>query len=86
MADYQKQLAKTYNQKVQHREFSVGDLILRKVVENTKDPMDGKLKPNWEGPYKIMKLARKGAYHLKVHEAKQVSRPWNSNNLRKYYH
>ncbi|GFZ04843.1 hypothetical protein Acr_17g0004150 [Actinidia rufa] len=46
MADYQKQLAKTYNQRVQHREFSVGDLILRKVVENTKDPTNGKIGPN----------------------------------------
>ncbi|GFZ00580.1 hypothetical protein Acr_14g0002150 [Actinidia rufa] len=43
MADYQKQLAKTYNQKVQHKEFLVGDLVLRKVVGNTKDPADGKL-------------------------------------------
>ena len=31
MANYQKQLAKLYNQKVQHRQFSVGDLILRKT-------------------------------------------------------
>ena len=57
MADYQKQLAKTYNQEVQHREFSIRDLILRKVVRNTKDPTDGKLSLNWERPYKIVKLA-----------------------------
>ena len=43
MADYQKQLAKTYNQKVQHKEFLVGDIVLRKVVENTKDPSNGSL-------------------------------------------
>ena len=47
MANYQKQLAKSYNQKVQHREFVVGELILRKVVENTKDTADGKLGPNY---------------------------------------
>ncbi|GFS42559.1 hypothetical protein Acr_00g0080540 [Actinidia rufa] len=46
MTDYQKQLAKTYNQKVQHRDFTVGDLILRKIVGNTKDPADEKLSPN----------------------------------------
>ena len=45
MADYQKQLAKVYNQKVRHIEFSVEDLILRKVIENTKDPTDKKLDP-----------------------------------------
>ncbi|GFS36321.1 hypothetical protein Acr_00g0045360 [Actinidia rufa] len=86
MANYQKQLAKTYKQKVKHRQFLVGDLILRKVVGNTKDPADRKLGPNWEEPYKIVKLAGKGAYHLKDSEGKQVSRPWNSNNLKIYYH
>ena len=85
MANYQKQLAKTFNQKVQHRQFLVGDLVLRKFVRNTKDSTDEKLGLNWEGPYKIMKIARKGAYHLGDHEGKQVLRPWNSNNLRKYY-
>ncbi|GFS36309.1 hypothetical protein Acr_00g0045290 [Actinidia rufa] len=86
MANYQKQLAKTYNQRGQHREFSVGDLILRKVVGNTKDLADGKLGLNWEGPYKIPKLAGKGAYYLGDSEGKQVLRLWNSTNLKKYYH
>ena len=86
MADYQKQLAKTYNQKVQHREFLVGDLILRKVVGNTKDPTNGKLDPNWEGSCKIVKLVDKGTYYLEDSEGKQALRPWNSNNLKKYYH
>ncbi|GFZ00194.1 hypothetical protein Acr_13g0015930 [Actinidia rufa] len=79
MADYQKQLAKTYHQKVQHKLFSVRDLILRKVIGNTKGPVDGKLDSNWEGPYKVTKLAGKGAYYLEDPEGKPVLRPWNSN-------
>ena len=59
MASYQQHLAKSYNQKVQGRKFMVGDLVLRKDVGNTKDTVDGKLGPNWEGPYKIIKLAGK---------------------------
>ena len=45
------------------------------------------LGPNWEGLYKITKLADKGAYHLEDLEGKQVPRSWiwNSKNLRKYY-
>ena len=43
-------LAKTYNQKVQYKQFSVGDLVMRKVIENTKAPVDGKLAPNWDDP------------------------------------
>ncbi|XP_057497351.1 uncharacterized protein LOC130782072 [Actinidia eriantha] len=64
MADYQKQLAKTYNQKVQRRDITVGDLVLRKAIGNIKDPTDEKIGPNWEGPYKIVKLAGRGAYYL----------------------
>ncbi|GFZ14410.1 hypothetical protein Acr_24g0006000 [Actinidia rufa] len=86
MADYQKQLAKTYNQKVQHRECLVGNLVLRKVVGNTKNSTDEKLGPNWEGPYKIVKLIGKCVYYLEDSKGKQVQRPWNSNNLKKYYH
>lgn len=33
------------------REFIPGDLVLRKVLGNTRDPTMGKLGPNWEGPY-----------------------------------
>ena len=74
MANYQKQLAKSYNQKVQHREFVVGDLVLRKVVENNKDSTDRMLRPNWEGPYKITKLANKGTYHLEDLKGKKIPR------------
>ena len=59
---------------------------MRKVVGNTKDPADKKLRPNWEGSYKIVKLAGKGTYYLEDSEGKQVPRPYNSNNLKKYYH
>ncbi|XP_057465748.1 uncharacterized protein LOC130755372 [Actinidia eriantha] len=86
MADYQKQLAKSFNQKVQRREFAVGDLVLKKVVKNTKNSTDGKLGPNWEGPYKITKFAGRGSYYLEDAKRNEVPRSWNSNNLRKYFH
>ena len=38
---------------------------MRKIVENTHDPTNGKLRLNWEGPYKIVKLVGKGNYYLK---------------------
>ncbi|GFY86367.1 hypothetical protein Acr_05g0000060 [Actinidia rufa] len=86
MADYQKQLAKSFNQKVLRREFELGSLVLRKVVGNTKDPTDGKLAPNWEGPYKIIKLAGRSSYYLEDAVGKEIPRPWNASNLRKYFH
>ncbi|XP_075633920.1 uncharacterized protein LOC142606457 [Castanea sativa] len=50
LARYQDLMAKHYNSKVRHRDFQVGDLVLRIVLGATKDVSQGKLGPNWEGP------------------------------------
>ena len=46
LARYQNLMAKHYNSKVRHRDFQVGDLVIRKVMGATKDPSQGKLDPN----------------------------------------
>ena len=51
---YQDRMAKHYNSQVQYRDFQVEDLVLRKVMDAARDPTQGKLSPNWEGPYRIM--------------------------------
>ena len=48
------------------RPLAPGDLVLRKVLGNTKNPAWGKLWPNWEGPYRITSVAGVGAYYLEV--------------------
>ena len=53
LARYQNLITKHYNSKVRHRDFQVEDLVLRKVTDAIRDPSQGKLGPNWEGPYKI---------------------------------
>ena len=45
LASYQQQLKKGYNKNVRPRSFQQGDLVLRKVLGNTKNPTDGKLGP-----------------------------------------
>ena len=40
------------------------DLVLRKVVGNTKNLAWGKLGLNWEGPYRITSVAGICAYYL----------------------
>ena len=60
LARYQDLMAKHYNSRVKHRDFKVGDLVLRKVTGATRDPSLGKLGPNWEGPYRITSWQRKG--------------------------
>jgi hypothetical protein len=46
MKKYQEKMARHYNAKIKPRQFSIGDLVLRKVTLATKDPTQGKLGPN----------------------------------------
>ena len=85
LARYQNLMSKHYNSKVRHRDFQIGDLVLRKVMGAAKDPSQGKLKPNWEGPYRIMSSQRKGTYHLKTMDGRKLQHPWNMEHLQKYY-
>ena len=86
IAAYQQQLSKSYNKKVHPRKFDVGDLVLRQVTGNTQVPGEGKLGPNWEGPYKVTSMAGVGAYRLEDLEGNAIPRAWNGNNLKKFYH
>ena len=46
LARYRNLMVKHYNNKVRHRDFQVGDLVLQKVMGTTRDPSQGKLGPN----------------------------------------
>ncbi|XP_075662931.1 uncharacterized protein LOC142632403 [Castanea sativa] len=84
-ARYQDMMANHYTSKVKHRDFQVGDLVLRKVLGATKDAFQGKLGPNWEGPYRIISWRRKGTYYLETLDGRKLSHPWNTEHLKKYY-
>ena len=62
------------------------DLVLRKVLGTAKNPVWGKLGLNWEGPYRITSMVGIGAYCLEDLDERVISRPWNVNNLKKYYY
>ena len=85
MARYQNLMAKYYNSNVRHRDFQVGDLVLRKVMGATRDTLQGKLGSNWEGPYRIASWQRKGTYHLETLDGRRLQHPWNTEHLWKYY-
>ena len=85
MKRYQEKMARHYNSKVKPKQLSVGDLILRKVTLATKNPSEGKLGPNWEGPYKVIEIRRPGTCHLEDMDGRRLPHPWNAEHLRKYY-
>ncbi len=85
MDRYQENMARYYNTKVKPRQFSIDDLVLRKITLATKDPTQGKLGPNWEGPYKVVEIRRQGTYHLENVNGRQLPHPWNAEHLKKYF-
>ncbi|XP_016173113.1 uncharacterized protein K02A2.6-like [Arachis ipaensis] len=74
-----------YNHGVIRREFAADDLVLRRNDIGPPTPGEGKLTPNWEGPYRIKAVIGKGAYKFERLNGNEVPRTWNAANLRRYY-
>ena len=85
LASYQQGIARSYNKNVRIRVFQEGDLVLRKVFQNTKDLAAGKLAPIWEGPYMIDSITGQGAYRLVTLEGELIPRSWNAVHLKLYH-
>ena len=85
VASYQRRLENSYNKRVKPRVFQPGDLVLRKVFENTTDPTVGKFQPNWEGPYVVTRPGEFGSYAIDKTDGTPVPRMWNATHLKKYY-
>ena len=86
LAYYQHKLKQGYDAKVKLRPLEPGDLVLRKVLGIAKNPTQEKLGPNWEGLYRITSVAGIGAYFLEDLDERVIPRPWNVNNLKRYYY
>ena len=83
---YQHKLKQGYDINVKLRPLVPGDLVLRKVLGTAKNSAWGKLRPNWEKPYRITSMASIGAYFLEDLDERGIPRPWNVNNLKMYYY
>lgn len=76
----------SYNKNVKIRDFILGNLVLRKITGNIRDPSWGKLGPTWEGLYKVVLIARKGAYGLEDLDGNIVPRLMECKQLEKKYY
>ncbi|XP_073049605.1 uncharacterized protein [Primulina eburnea] len=75
MEAYRRRVMKAYNQRVRHREFQIGDMVLKKP--NPAGDV-GKLDARWEGPYKVVRRVSSGAYYLEDEQGRPLKRPWNA--------
>ncbi|XP_074377347.1 uncharacterized protein LOC141718871 [Apium graveolens] len=62
---YLLQAAHHYDSNIKKRSFRVGDLVLRELVAYMPTKQ-GKLQPNWAGPYKVIEVVRPEIYKLET--------------------
>jgi hypothetical protein len=81
-ARYQQGLCRYHIYHVRARTLEVGDLVLRRILSG-----EGlhKSSPMWEGPFKVMHIARPGSARLETAEGVPVGNSWNIAHLRKFY-
>lgn len=84
-AVYQQATVKCYNFRIKERRFCKGDLVLRNVIANTRNPKDEALGSNSERPLVLAKMLSNGAYRLSRQGGKLIPRTWNSEHLRPYF-
>ena len=82
---YKNLMARQYDAMVKPKHFNIGDLVLKRVSLTTINPAHGKLRPNWEGPYRVINFKRQGSYYLKALDGRKLEHPWNVKHLRRYY-
>uniref|UniRef100_A0A2N9HPE1 Uncharacterized protein n=1 Tax=Fagus sylvatica TaxID=28930 RepID=A0A2N9HPE1_FAGSY len=73
LASYQGDLKKRYGRNINARSLTVGDMVLRRVLGSKRDPSQGKLGANWEGPYQIISEAGLGAFNLQAERHKTLA-------------
>ena len=84
-AAYNQMVKRYHDSKVKPRTLKVGDLVLRTVENNRKDPRHGKLGPNWEGPYRVVEVLPGNAFRLETPEGKSLPNAWNMAKLKFYF-
>jgi hypothetical protein len=73
-ARYQQGLRCYHSRHVRERTLELGDLVLRRIL--SREGLH-KLSPMWEGPFKVMHIARQGSAWLETAEGVPVGNPWN---------
>ena len=82
---YKQCTARYFDRRVKERKFKVGDLVLRRVFQNTKEISVGTLGQTWEGQYKVAVEFWLGIYKLAIMRGLLISMAGNVDHLNKYY-
>jgi hypothetical protein len=79
---YQVEIVKWRDRNVRLKNIKPGHLVLRRIAN--PDTV-GKLQLKWEGPFLVVSSSRLGSYRLKDMDGNDIPRPWNADELQRYY-
>ena len=72
MNDYKQKTSSYFRKKIKKRQYVKGDLVLR-AIEVSYPGHQGKLIPNWEGPYIVPQVVRPGTYKLSTMDGAEIA-------------
>jgi hypothetical protein len=79
-------VAKAYNKKVKSKSFQVGELVWKIILPiGSKSNQFGKWSPNWEGPYKVIKVTHSNSYLLETLHGERLKVALNRRYLKNYF-
>jgi dihydroneopterin aldolase len=79
-------VTKAYNKKVKSKSFQVRELVWKTILPiGSKNNKFGKWSPNWEGPYKLVKLIFQNSYVLETLQGECLTRAFNGRYLKRYF-
>jgi hypothetical protein len=79
-------VAKSYNKKVKVKSFQVGELVWKTMLPiGSKSNQFGKWSPNWEGPYKVVRVIFGNSYLLETLQGESLPRAINERYLKRYF-
>ncbi|XP_049360770.1 uncharacterized protein LOC125825486 [Solanum verrucosum] len=81
---YQNRMIKAFNKKVRPRQFTLGQLVLKKIFSHQGEAK-GKFAPNWQGPYMVHIVYSRGVVILAEMDGRVSTKPINSDAIKKYY-
>ncbi|RDX91772.1 Gag-Pol polyprotein, partial [Mucuna pruriens] len=81
---YQKRIKKTFDKKVTPRTFKEGDMVLKKILSNTKEQR-GKWTPKYEGPYIVKHTFSGRALILTKAEGHDLKYPINADAVKEFF-
>jgi hypothetical protein len=80
------QVAKPYNKKVRDKSFQVGDLVWKTILPiGSHERRFGKWSPNWEGPYKVIRVVPGNAYMVEALDGRLLPKALNGRYLKKFH-